>query len=259
MKPGEAFESLVDVMAKLRAPDGCPWDRDQTLESLKTYVVEEAYEVVQAIDDGRPEELKDELGDLLLQVVFQARILEEQGHGGAADVCEGQANKLIGRHPHVFGNDEKAKDAADVLSRWEGYKKKEGRGLLAGVPASLPALLMAFRVSQKARSVGFDWPDLAGAVAKLDEETSEFKEAIASGSRERIEAELGDVLFTLANLARAFDINPEDALRKMLVRFKRRFEHMEKRLEAEGRQVKGTPMPALDALWEEAKVLESAG
>lgn len=258
--PGSGFLALVDVMRRLRAPDGCPWDREQTLEKLKTYVIEEAYEVLEAIDDGRPEVLREELGDLALQVIFQAQIMSEQGHFDADDVFREEARKLVGRHPHVFGED-KAKDADDVLRRWEGYKKKEkaGRGLLAGVPGNLPALLMALRISEKVRNVGFDWPDANGAVEKLDEEVGELKAAIASGDAAEVERELGDVLFTVANLARMHRINPEESLRKMLGRFRARFEYMEKALAGQGKDVHGTPLADLDVLWNEAKRGEREG
>jgi MazG family protein len=254
---GTAFEALVEVMRRLRAPDGCPWDREQTLQTLKTYVIEEAYEVIQAIDDGKPAGLKEELGDLLLQVVFQAQLMSEAGEFDAGDVCRSIVDKLVARHPHVFVEGQKARDAADVLSRWEGYKKKEGRGLLAGVPDTLPALLMALRISDKVRNVGFDWPDAQGAVDKLDEEVAELKEAIASGDTVRVEEEMGDVLFTVANLARLHRLNPEESLRRMLGRFRARFSHMEAALKAQGLEVKGTPLQTLDVLWQQAKQAES--
>ncbi len=253
MKAGDAFEGLVEVMARLRAPGGCPWDRAQTLKSLKTYVIEEAYEVVQAIDEGDPEQLCEELGDLLLQVVFQARVTEDEGGFGVADVCEAVTRKLVRRHAHVFGGDTIAKDADDVVDKWEGHKRREGKGVLAGVPATLPALLMALRMSEKVRSVGFDWPDVSGAIAKLDEEVAELKAAIASGDNARIESELGDVLFTVANLGRIHKIDPEQALLGMLARFRRRFEYIERTLADRGLQVKGQSLQTLDELWEQAK------
>jgi MazG family protein len=250
---GRAFVELVEVMRRLRAPDGCPWDRAQTLQTLKTYLIEEAYEVLDAIDSGKPMELKEELGDLLLQVLFQSQIENEAGAFDIADVCQSTVKKLVSRHPHVFGGEQRANDADEVLQRWEGYKRKEGRGVLAGVPNTLPALLMALRVSQKVRSVGFDWPDVQGAIDKLDEEVAELKAAIASGDVNAIRSEIGDVLFTVANLARIQSIDPEDALRSMLARFKARFQHIERRLAEQGQQVAGTPLETLDALWEEAK------
>jgi len=248
----DAFNALVEVMRRLRAPDGCPWDRVQTLETLKTYCIEEAYEVVQAIEDGDRDELCEELGDLMMQIVFQSGITEDEGGFDISDVCRGAADKLVSRHPHVFG-DHKAKDADEVLSRWETYKRKEGKGVLAGVPGQLPALLMALRVSQKVGRVGFDWPDESGAIDKMDEEVAELKEALRSGDDRAVEEEIGDVLFTVANLARIKGLDPEESLRKMLARFKDRFEHIEARLAESGEEVSGTPLPTLDALWEEAK------
>jgi len=255
MTAGESFEQLVEVIRRLRAPDGCPWDREQTLQSLKTYVVEEAYEVVQAVEKGDTEEHREELGDLMMQVVFQARIAEEEGRFSIADVASQQAEKLKSRHPHVFG-DVKVKDSGEVLVRWEAQKLKEGRGVLSGLPASLPALMMALRMSEKVGHVGFDWPDTASVMSKLDEEVAELKVALAEGDMAAVEQELGDVLFTVANVARKAKINPEEALRKMLARFKARFDHIEARLTDEGKSVADTPMPALDVLWEEAKRAE---
>lgn len=249
---GEAFEALVEVLRRLRAPDGCPWDREQTLQTLRTYVIEEAYEVVQAIEDGDLDALREELGDLLMQVVFQAGLTEDQGHFDVGDVCRAAAKKLVARHPHVFG-EHKAKDAAEVLSRWEGYKRAEGKGVLDGVPRALPALLMALRVSEKASRVGFDWPDLSGVLAKLDEEVRELKQALDSGEADAIEEEVGDVLFAVANVARLKGLDPEAALRRMLERFRARFSYIEAALSREGRDVSGTPLKTLDALWEEAK------
>lgn len=249
---GEAFEALVAIIQKLRAPDGCPWDRIQTLQSLKTYCIEEAYEVVQAIEDGDRAELCEELGDLLMQVVFQADIAADEGEFDVADVCDRAVRKLTDRHPHVFG-DGKAKDAEEVLDRWEKYKRREGRGVLSGVPSHLPALMMALRVSEKVSRVGFDWPDIQGVMDKIDEEVAELKAAVEIGDEHGIEEELGDLLFTLANLARLKELNPEESLRKMMERFKRRFEFVEARCDEAGNDVSGTPLPALDVLWEQAK------
>ncbi|HOU52710.1 MAG TPA: nucleoside triphosphate pyrophosphohydrolase [Myxococcota bacterium] len=253
----EAFLAFVDLMERLRAPDGCPWDRAQTLETLKTYVIEEAYEVVEAIDKHDPDDLREELGDLLLQVLFQARIMEERGAFDIAEVCRGAVRKLVARHPHVFGQESRAQDAEEALDRWEKGKRREGKGVLAGVPGNLPALLMALRVGEKVRSVGFDWPEPSGAVAKLDEEVAELKEALASGSQEAVRQEIGDLLFTVVNLARLRSIDPEDALRSMLARFKTRFEYLEARAAEQGLPLPGTPLATLDALWEEAKRMEA--
>jgi MazG family protein len=221
-------------------------------------VIEEAYEVVEAIDSGRPDSLREELGDLLLQVVFQAQIMEEEGVFDAADVCRGLVDKLVARHPHVFGDVENNGSTGDVLKRWEGFKKKAGRGLLDGVPTNLPALLMAMRISDKAGNVGFEWPEPVGALEKLEEEIAELREAFESGDDARIEDELGDVLFAASNLARMKKINPEDALRRCLERFKARFKSMETALAAEGKGISDAPMKKLDELWELAKLQEKA-
>lgn len=257
MSIGEAFERLVDVIKRLRAPDGCPWDKAQTFETLKKYVIEEAYEVVEAIEGKNKTVHCEELGDLLLQVVLQACIAEELGLFDISKVCERETEKLIRRHPHVFGTDKPAVSSEEVQDRWEGYKRQEGKGVLSGVPKSLPALLAALRMSEKVRSVGFDWPDIDGALAKMDEEINELKEAIRSQDRDALESEIGDVLFTVANIARIHRIDPEEALRKMLERFRRRFEYIEARLEALGESVDGQSLSTLDALWNEAKREES--
>lgn len=254
-KPGPAFERLVDVMKRLRAPDGCPWDREQTFETLRTYVVEEAYEVIDAIDKADYQGLLEELGDLMMQVIFLANIAEESNLFDVAEVCVRAAQKLVLRHPHVFGPD-KAKDAREVLARWEGYKRAEGKGTLEGVPNHLPALLMALRVSEKASRVGFDWPNIEGVLGKLDEEIGELREAIQNGSLDAIEEELGDVLFALVNIARMKGLDPEAALRRMVGRFRARFAFVESELAREGVDVAGAPLPTLDRLWEEAKARE---
>lgn len=254
---GQAFVDAVGIMRRLRQPDGCPWDREQTLKTLKAYVIEEAYEVIEAVDSGRPELLREELGDLLLQVLFQAQIMDEDGVFDAADVCQALVDKLVARHPHVFGDVENNGSTGDVLKRWEGFKKKAGRGLLDGVPSNLPALLMAMRISDKAGNVGFEWPEPAGALEKLHEEVNELQEAFDSGDDRRLEEELGDVLFAAANLARMKKINPEDALRGCLERFRARFKSMELALAAEGKGVSEAPMKRLDELWELAKEAEN--
>ncbi len=255
-RTGEAFVEAVEVMRRLRAPGGCPWDREQTLESLKAYVIEEAYEVVEAIDTGKPEALREELGDLLLQVLFQAQIMNEDGVFDAADVCRALVEKLIARHPHVFGDVENNGSTGDVLKRWEGFKKKAGRGLLDGVPSNLPALLMAMRISDKAGNVGFEWPEPSGALEKVKEEVAELQEAFESGDDDALQEELGDLLFAAANLARMKKINPEDALRGALAKFRRRFKAMEQALAAEGKGLSDASMKRLDELWEAAKAAE---
>ncbi|MBK8013312.1 MAG: nucleoside triphosphate pyrophosphohydrolase [Deltaproteobacteria bacterium] len=264
---GEAFERLVGVMARLRAPGGCPWDRAQDLRSLRPYVIEEAYEVVDAVNSGDVEDHREELGDLLLQVVFQAEIRREQNDFDAADVAHGIADKLVRRHPHVFGED-RAADSGEALKRWEAVKAKEKeaknrkagqgasgapRSALAGVPSELPSLLRAQRVSEKASGVGFDWKDVGGPLAKVDEELGELKAAIVSNERASIEHELGDVLFSLVNVARFLDLSAEDALRETTMRFSRRFEWVEAALRARGSSVHEASFEELDAAWNEAK------
>jgi len=251
---GANLPRLVEVMQSLLAPDGCPWDRDQTLETLRPYVIEEAFEVVDAIDQGDPKLLREELGDLLLQIVFQAELARAAGWFGPDDVVDGICEKLLRRHPHVFG-DEDADDATAALHNWERLKKKEkaGRGALDGVPVALPALLRAVRVGEKAAAVGYDWPDADGARHKVDEELAELDRALEADDDARAEAELGDVLFALASLGRKRGIDPEAALRGTLDRFSRRFSIAEKLARDEGNSLDVLDADALDALWERAK------
>jgi MazG family protein len=248
-------------MARLRGPNGCPWDLEQTLESLRPYVLEETYEVLEAIDGGDPAAHREELGDLLLQIVFQAQLREEAGLFAFPDVADAISDKLVSRHPHVFA-DGQARDAAEVLTQWAALKREEkrkkGGGLsaLEGVPRELPALARADRLTEKASRVGFDWPDAAGARAKVTEELGELDEAMASGDRAEIEHELGDTLFALANLARKLGVAPEEALRGTVGRFISRFTHIEAVLAARGVPPGTTPLTELDRLWEDAKRLE---
>jgi MazG family protein len=265
---GRTFPRLVELMQRLLAPEGCPWDREQTFATLRRYVLEEACEVVDAIDGGDREELRTELGDLLLQVVFQAELARAEGAFGPDDVVAAICDKLVRRHPHVFA-DATVDGAADVLRNWERIKaaeragkKKEKSGVLAGVPRSLPALTRAQRVGEKVARVGFDWPDARGSRGKVSEEIGELDEAIASGDKDRIEAELGDVLFALVNLARHVEVDAEGALRRTIDKFTRRFDHVEARVhEAHG----GWPasskddtltLAELDGYWDEAKRAE---
>jgi tetrapyrrole methylase family protein/MazG family protein len=257
----EAIERLLSIMARLRAPDGCPWDLEQTLESLRPYVLEETYEVLEAIDAGDASAHREELGDLLLQIVFQARLREEAGAFAFADVADAISDKLVSRHPHVFG-DGQVKDAEGVLRQWAALKREEkrkkGGGLsaLEGVPRELPALARADRLTEKASRVGFDWPDAAGARAKVDEELGELDEAIASGQHPAIEHELGDALFALANLGRKLGVAPEEALRGSVARFIDRFTHVERELERRGVAPGTASLEEMDRLWDEAKALE---
>jgi MazG family protein len=259
--PSEAIERLLAIMARLRAPDGCPWDREQTLASLRPYLLEETYEVLEAIDDGDPREHCEELGDLLLQIVFQAQLAKEAGQFAFEDVAEAISKKLVSRHPHVFG-DADVKDADGVLRQWAALKKKEkqakgkGRSVLEGVPRELPALARAERLTEKASRIGFDWPDAAGARAKVTEELAELDAAVAAGDRAHVEHELGDLLFAVVNLARKLALPPEEALRGAIGRFIERFEHVERGLERAGVSHGEATLAQMDELWNEAKRLE---
>src|SRR3954471_13924861 len=260
---GESYPRLVAIMQRLLAPDGCPWDREQSYASLREYVLEEACEVIDAIDSGRPEALKDELGDLLLQVVFLGELARRDGHFGPDDVVRAIVEKLVQRHPHVFGEVE-VSGSDEVLSNWDKIKLTEygDRGVLAGLPQSFPALARAQRMSEKVSRVGFDWPDARGSRDKVAEELGELDEAVAGGSPERIESELGDVLFALVNFARHQGVNAELALRKTADRFAGRFAHVEGRLnkvhggfprDEKGKPTRGLPLETLDGYWNEAK------
>jgi MazG family protein len=254
---GQSLTELVTIMRRLLAPDGCPWDREQTLETLRPYVIEEAHEVVDAIDSGKPEDLREELGDLLLQVVFQAELARAQGWFGPDDVVRAICEKLIRRHPHVFG-DLQVSSSAEVVTNWEAIKaeEKKGRGVLDGVPKALPALLRALRVGEKAGRVGFDWPDLPGARAKLDEELGELDAAISSQDKVAVTHELGDVLFALVSVARKLDVDPEAALRGTLDRFGQRVRSVEKLANEQGANVSTLTPAALDQLWQTVKATE---
>ena len=259
---GRTLERLVRVMQRLLADDGCPWDREQSFESLRKYVLEEACEVIDAIESGDRKAIREELGDLLLQVVFQAELARREGAFAIDDVVSGIVEKLVTRHPHVFG-DLDAKDADEVLRNWEMLKAKEkaGRGILEGVPKSLPALTRAQRIGEKVARVGFDWADQAGSFAKVDEEIGELREAIAAGDTAAVEEELGDALFALVNLSRHAKVDAEGALRRTIEKFTKRFSHVEKRVKevhgSFGEPGKGTlPLETLDAYWEEAKRAE---
>jgi tetrapyrrole methylase family protein/MazG family protein/ATP diphosphatase len=251
---GKSLTRLVEIMQRLLAPDGCPWDREQTLETLRPYVIEEAHEVVDAIDKGSPEELREELGDLLLQIVFQSELARAQNWFGPDDVVSAICDKLVRRHPHVFG-EQKVSGSAEVLANWEVIKAKEkaDRGVLDGVPKALPALLRALRVGEKAGRVGFDWPSLEGARAKLTEELGELDAAIAGGDKRRSEEELGDVLFALTSVARKLDLDPEAALRGTLDRFGQRVRKVEDMAKARGAELSSIDAATLDQMWNEAK------
>jgi tetrapyrrole methylase family protein/MazG family protein/ATP diphosphatase len=261
LQDGATLVRLVGVMRRLLAPDGCPWDREQSFESLRKYVLEEACEVIDAIDSGSRPALREELGDLLLQVVFQAELGRREGSFAIDDVIASIVDKLVSRHPHVFGHLE-AKDADEVLRNWEKLKAREKgeRGVLAGVPRSMPALTRAQRVGEKVSRVGFDWEDAAGSRAKVAEELGELDRAIASGDTNAIEDEMGDVLFALVNLSRHVKVDAEGALRRTIDKFTRRFAHVEARVREEhggwgeaGGGEHHIPLEVLDRYWVEAK------
>ncbi len=245
-----SFCRLVEIMAKLRAPDGCPWDRKQTEKSLVKYLLEETYEVVDAIEEGNPEKLKEELGDLLLQVVFLAQIAREKGQFTIEDVAKFIGDKLISRHPHVFGS-EKFETAQEVLEHWDSFKKKEKKKLLDGVPVSSPALLEAYLIGERAARVGFDWEKAEDVFEKIEEEINELREAVKKG--EGTEEEMGDVLFSLANLARKLNVNPELALKKTNRKFRERFGKIEKEAEKRGKELRELSLKDMDEIWEAAK------
>jgi len=293
---GERFERAVSIMARLRAPGGCPWDREQTFDSIKPYTLEEAYEVVEAIDNRDWHELTGELGDLLLQVLFYAQMANEQGSFSINDVLDRLSNKLVDRHPHVFGN-VKAETSSEVLRNWEALKAEEKKkrleagggkaardedqpqSVLAGVSGAMPALLEAHKLSSRAAHVGFDWPNIGGLFEKLEEESKELQEQlkhfpppgpqpwgrgvagagrpqISQDLRDRLEGELGDLFFVLVNIARYLSLDPESALKKTNRKFKRRFQWMEEQLRASGRTPKDTSMEELESLWQQAKQQE---
>ncbi len=255
----EGFGRLMELMKKLRAPGGCPWDAEQTHESLKRYLLEETYEVMEAIDSGSPEMLKEELGDLLLQAVFHSVIAEEKGEFTMAEVLQVLCEKLIRRHPHVFGEVE-INGIEQLVDNWERIKKiekgAERRSALSGVPFHLPALLRAQKITEKAARVGFDWDHIDPVFAKVLEELKELEEALLSGDQERMESELGDLLFAIVNLGRFLSLTPEDALRKTIARFTRRFSHVEESLHARGKTLPESSLEEMDELWEEAKQRE---
>jgi MazG family protein len=263
---GKAFESLIALQARLRAPNGCPWDREQTHDSLRTYLVEETYEVLDALDSGDARKFADELGDLLLQIVFHAELAAEAGKFDIADVIEQIYTKMVRRHPHVFGK-VRAETSADVLRNWEQLKAEEraknkvsdakapDASILDAVPRSLPGLPEAHQLTRRAANVGFDWQDVKGIFDKLAEETAELKQSLASGDgrSEEIEEEVGDLLFVGVNLARFLGFDAEIALRKANRKFARRFREMERLAAAHGQSLSGLSAAEFDALWNEVK------
>jgi MazG family protein len=256
---GEKFQLLVDLMVRLRGPNGCPWDREQNFDTIKPFLLEETYEVMDAIDARDWPELVEELGDLLLQAVFFAQMASEENLFRIEDALDAITQKLIRRHPHVFG-DETAETEGDVRKRWSEIKAEEKRSkgaadatLLGSVPRSLPALVEAQQISSRAAQVGFDWENASQVIDKLHEELAEFAEARANGSREKLEDELGDMLFVLVNLARFVKVDPEQALRRTNAKFRRRFGYVEQKLAERGRSAKESSIEEMESLWQEAK------
>ena len=252
---GERFSELVKLMARLRGPGGCPWDRKQTFDSIKPYTLEETYEVLDAIDARDWPGLREELGDFLLQAVFYGEMAAEEDLFTIADSLQAISEKLVRRHPHVFG-EATAETPEDVKQRWDEIKKQEKAGtvqptgVLDSVPRSLPALVEAEKISAKAAGVGFEWPTVDGVVEKLQEEAAELAKARESGNADEVEHEIGDLLFTVVNLARFLKVDPEQALRKTNARFRRRFAYVESEA---GAALPGTPLDRMEELWQEAK------
>lgn len=255
------FERLISIMKKLRSESGCPWDREQTHQSLRPYLIEEAYEVLDAIDADDDDELRVELGDLLLQVVFHAQLASEERRFTIEDVSEAVSDKLVRRHPHVF-SDTVAETSKQVLTNWENIKKEEHgnkrKSILDGVPRHLPALLKAFRIQEKVSRVNFDWDDVSDVFSKVREEMAELEQAFDKSSQEQLEEEFGDLMFSMVNLARHLKITPEDALRSSNEKFTARFGYIEEQMDARGEDLSDTTLERLDVLWNEAKALEKS-
>jgi tetrapyrrole methylase family protein/MazG family protein len=251
----KTFHSLVKIMEMLRGEKGCPWDKEQTRKSLKPYIIEEAYELIESIEDDDPDRIREELGDLLFQIVFQCQLAKEKQDFTIDDVIDKISKKMIERHPHVFGSAD-YKTADEVIVRWEEQKKLEGKlreSILDGVPESMPSLLRAHRLQSRAAQVGFDWEKVEDVLEKLDEELKESKDAIKEGHREKIEEELGDILFMLVNVSRFVGVNAEDALRKTIRKFIFRFHYIETNAAHQGKKLSDMTLDEMDRLWDEAK------
>lgn len=260
MERGGEFQALAQVMDRLRGKDGCPWDKKQTFKSLKTFLIEEVYEILEAIDEGSPVGLKEELGDLLMHIFFLAQISKERGEFDINDVARSAVTKMIDRHPHVFGGT-KASTPEEVEVNWSELKRREkGKSktvsLLDDIPLQLPALLRAYRLTQRASSVGFDWKHPDELFEKIEEELRELREVIRDADRKRIEAEFGDLLFTLANVGRFIQIDPEEALRKSISKFVTRFQYVERVLSKRKKGLKEASLREMDQIWDEAKEME---
>ena len=284
---GDRFDELVRIMATLRGPEGCPWDREQTLGSLRPFLLEETYEVLAALDHGDMAGLREELGDLLFEIVFLARLAEEGGHFTVADAAADVGAKLVRRHPHVFGDEPRLTNAGEVIGKWEEMKAEEARSggssgssksgrsdgsggstkrktLLSGVPDTLPALLRAYEYGSRAAAVGFDWARAADVVEKIDEETREIRELVDQVGQvdqvaqvARVEEEVGDLLFAIANLSRKLGVEPESALRRANDKFRDRFGHVEARITARGERMQDKSLDELDAEWRAVKAGEA--
>ena len=272
---GDRFDELVRIMATLRGPEGCPWDREQTLGSLRPFLLEETYEALAALDHGDMAGLREELGDLLFEIVFLARLAEEGGHFTVADAAADVGAKLVRRHPHVFGDEPRLTKAGEVIGKWEEMKAEEARSggsggssgssrsdnrrtLLSGVPVTLPALLRAYEYGSRAAAVGFDWAKADQVIDKIEEETRELREVVGqAGQVERLEEEMGDLLFAIANLSRKLGVEPEAALRRANDKFRDRFGHVEARITARGERMQDKSLDELDAEWRAVKAGEA--
>jgi MazG family protein len=260
-KSGEALERLIGIIRRLRGPGGCPWDQKQTLDSLKSDLIEEAYEVIDAIESGNCSDLEEELGDLLLQIVFQSQICEENGHFEFSDVATAIADKLERRHPHVFG-DVEVSGVDEVLQNWDAIKKAEKQegdtpaSIVSGIPRHLPALQKAHQVQKRAARAGFDWDHIDDVLDKLHEEIAEVKDAINRNHEADIRAELGDLLFSVVNVSRFLGHNPEELLNHNVKKFVRRFQSVEEKVFASGKEFKEFSLDELDAFWDEVKAEE---
>ena len=252
------IQELLKIMEALRGDKGCPWDKEQTRESLKPYIIEEAYELFEAIEENDPENIKEELGDLLFQIVFQCQIAKERAEFDMSGVIEKIGEKMIARHPHVFGDTE-CRTPEEVTKQWEVLKKQEGKlreSILEGVPKAMSSLLRAHRLQKRAAQAGFDWEKVEDVLEKLDEELNEFKEALESKDQKGIEDELGDILFMLVNISRFISVNPEDALRKTISKFIHRFRYIEMKAAEQGKKLSDMTLQEMDRLWDEAKEKE---
>lgn len=255
---GASFYRLVEIMKRLRGLGGCPWDAEQTHDSLKRYLIEECYEALEAIETGDDAFLKEELGDVLLQPVFHAAIAEEEGRFTIDDIIDGICSKLVRRHPHVFG-EVIIRTSAEQIDNWEKIKqaeKQETPSILAGIPPNLPALLQAQKLTEKAARVGFDWEKPEQIIEKVQEELQELLQAITTGDHKCVSSELGDLLFSVVNLARVLDVDPEDSLRGTINKFKRRFAHIEHSIRMRGRNLSEATFQQMEYLWNDAKKME---